>query len=311
MSITERNGGSGGAHWRPMRRAALASLLGGALLAGCAGTPEQPSATAPTLTGQPAAVDARTRAAEARAKGDTDLALRLYVEAADHDPTDAESLYEIGTLYDERGNGALAARAYARAVQIDPLHARALEGLGLRYFADRQFEEARPLLSRAAGHDPTLWRAHNALGLIADALGEHGDAVVHFAAALAANPGSAALLNNRGYSRYLSGSLDAAERDFRAALALDPSYDKALQNLGLVYARRGDYQAAVSTLTSVVGAPVAANDVGYIAMLSGDYSTAERLFQDAIRLSPRYYPMANENVAELRRRRATTPVAAQ
>ena len=34
---------------------------------------------------------------------------------------------------------------------------------------------------------------------------------------------------------------------------------------------------------------MAANDVGYIAMMSGDYAAAERLFADAIRLSPRYY----------------------
>jgi Flp pilus assembly protein TadD len=196
-------------------------------------------------------------------------------------------------------------------VQIDPQHARALESLGLRYFADRQFDQARPLLSRAAGADVTLWRAHNALGLIADSLGAHDDASAHYAAALAANPGAASLLNNRGYSRYLAGSLDAAERDFRAALAADPAYDKAFQNLGLVYARRGDYQTAVATLTKIVGAPVAANDVGYIAMLSGDYSTAEKLFQDAIRLSPRFYPTANENMAQLRRRRAGSLLTAQ
>jgi Flp pilus assembly protein TadD len=59
-----------------------------------------------------------------------------------------------------------------------------------------------------------------------------------------------------------------------------------------------------------VGAHVAANDVGYIAMLSGDYAMAEVLFADAIRLSPRYYETANENTAELRRRRAAVARAA-
>ena len=49
---------------------------------------------------------------------------------------------------------------------------------------------------------------------------------------------------------------------------------------------------------------MAANDVGYIAMISGDYAAAELLFADAIRLSPRYYETANENAAELRRRRS-------
>jgi Tfp pilus assembly protein PilF len=310
MHSNSRSSMKVGQRVRPIRAVAFASLL--AALAGCAGAPEQPIAAAPALVGQPAAADARARAAEARAKGDRDAALRLYIEAAEHDPEDAESMYAIGSIYDERADGAaLAARAYARAVQIDPQHALALEGLGLRYFADRQFEQARPFLSRAVGANPRLWRSHNALGLIADTLGNHGDASAHFEAALTANPGSAPILNNRGYSRYLAGSLDAAERDFRAALATDPTYDKALQNLGLVYARRGDYPTALATLTRVVGAPMAANDVGYIAMISGDYATAERLFQDAIRLSPRFYPTANENAAELRRRRTDTALTAR
>jgi Flp pilus assembly protein TadD len=204
----------------------------------------------------------------------------------------------------------LAARAYSRAVQIDPEHSRALESLGLRYFADRQLDQARPLLSRAVAKEPALWRSHNALGLIADSLGEHGLAAMHFAMALTARPGNATVLNNRGYSRYLAGDLDSAESDFREALAADPGYEKAWQNLGLVFARRGDYQTARTTLARVVGAHVAANDVGYIAMLSGDYAMAEVLFADAIRLSPRYYETANENTAELRRRRAAVARAA-
>jgi Flp pilus assembly protein TadD len=56
---------------------------------------------------------------------------------------------------------------------------------------------------------------------------------------------------------------------------------------------------------------VAANDVGYIAMVSGDYQVADQMFAEAIRLSPRYYQTANENLAELRRRRSDAAVAAQ
>jgi Flp pilus assembly protein TadD len=233
------------------------------------------------------------------------------VEAAEHDPDNADALYEIGTIYDEQKSGVLAARAYAGAIRVAPTHARALEGLGLRYFADRQPEQAQPLLERAVARDASLWRSHNALGLIADALGRHDSAARHFAAALAARPGSAAVLNNRGYSRYLAADLDNAERDFRAALTAEPGYDKAWQNLALVYARRGDYQVALTTLQRVVTAHVAANDLGYIAMLHGDYATAERLFSEAIRLSPRYYETANENAAELRRRRTTALTAVQ
>ena len=272
-------------------------------LVGCAGAPSQPTAEETAAVVSSSADEARSRAAEAHAKGDLDLALRSYVEAADLDPADAESLYQIGTIYEERGDVVLAARAYARAVQVNPEHARALEALGLRYFEDRQLEQARPLLTRAIAAAPDQWRSHNALGLIADSNGEHVVAATHYAAALAVRPGSTAILNNRGYSSYLAGNLAAAERDFRAVLTVDPEYDRAWQNLSLIYARRGDYTTAVETLCRVMSRYVAANDVGYIAMLSGDFAYAELLFSEAIRLSPRYYDTANQNMSELRRRR--------
>ena len=276
-------------------------------LAGCATAPVEPSAAPPraeNLIEVTSAADARRQADEARAKGNTELALRLYVEAADLDPTDAESLYQIGALYEERKDLALAARAYARAVQIDPVHPRALAALGLCYFETRQFEAAAEMLGRAVAADPAQWRSHNALGLMDDTRGNHESATLHYAAALAIRPDSAAVLNNRGYSSYLVGNFEAAERDFRAALAVDPGYERAWQNLGLMFARQRRYETALTTLERVRSPHVAANDVGYIAMVSGDYSAAETLFYDAIRLSPRYYETANENVAELKRRRA-------
>jgi Flp pilus assembly protein TadD len=278
-------------------------------LAACAGTSTQPPAEEPT-----AAVstpeEARSRAAEALAKGDTELALRSYVEAADLDPTDAESLYQIGAIYEQRRDNVLAARAFARAVQADPDHARALEALGLRYFDDKQLEQAQPLLERAVAASPDRWRAHNALGVIADSRGDHAAAATRYAAALAVRPGSTAVINNRGYSSYLAGNLAAAERDFRAVLSVDPEYQRAWQNLGLIYARRGEYGTAVDTISRVVSRHVATNDVGYIAMVGGDYAYAELLFTEAIRLSPVYYETANQNLAELRRRRAEGPVTA-
>jgi Flp pilus assembly protein TadD len=291
---------------RSLKATLTALAIGCGVLTGCASAPARSGGQ---TTGEAVTTNADelgAKAAEARAKGDLDLALKLYVQRAELDPTDADALFEIGAIYEFRGDAPLAARAYARAVQIEPQHSRALEGLGLRYFAERQLDDARPLLQRAVDADNTLWRSHNALGLIADALGRHSEAGGHYAAALALRPGSAAILNNRGYSQYLAGALDAAERDFRAALAAEPGYDKAWQNLGLIFARRRDYAAALAALERVVAEHVAANDVGYIAMLSGDFGTAERLFAEAIRLSPRFYQTANDNAAELRRRRTAT-----
>lgn len=286
------------------------AVLSAQWLAGCA-TSAPKSEPAPVISalGVKSADDARAQAAEARAKGNPDLALRLYVEAAERDPADAESIHQIGMIYEERKDLAHAARAYARAVQIEPRHVGALTKLGLIYFENRQFDEAVPMLERSLAVEPAQWRVHNALGLIADARADHDGAVGHYDAALAINPRSAALLNNRGYSYYLVGALDVAEADYRAALASDASYTRAWQNLGLVFARQGQYDKAIATLERAVSGYVAANDVGYIAMLRGDYATAERLFDEAMRLSPRHYVTASENAIELRRRRTESAQA--
>jgi hypothetical protein len=46
--------------------------------------------------------------------------------------------------------------------------------------------------------------------------------------------------------------------------------------------------------------PKAYNDVGYVAMLGGRLDDAETFFEEAMRLSPRYYELAGMNAQRLR-----------
>ena len=296
------------------------------ILGGCASAPNvvsEPSAQGigELYEGQPETVfatelpvesadDARSRAVRALGEQNLDLALYMYVEAAKLDPADDESMYRIGAIHERRGNVELASRAYARAVEIGPAHALALQGLGRRSFDARDMDSAAPLLERAVAADPGLWRAHNMLGVIADMRNDYAAAVEHYSTALALQPQSPAIFNNRGYSKYLAGDLEGAEADFRAAVELDADYERAWQNLGLLYARERQYTMAIGTLSRTAERHVALNDVGYIAMLDGDYVAAERLFAEAVRISPRYYKTAVDNLAELRRRRSSTAAAA-
>jgi Flp pilus assembly protein TadD len=256
------------------------------------------------------AEDARERAQKALAEGDVDLALYMYLQAVDLEPQDSESLYRIGVIHQKKGNKSLAASAYARAIEIDPQHAPALQELGLLYFEAKKTEAAQSMLERAVAADPQLWRAHDMLGVIADTRGDYEMATGQYDAALAVRPGTASILNNRGYSRYLAGDYDTAEEDYRAAIAADAEYERAWRNLGLLYARQRKYGFALRAMSHVMGRHVAANDVGYVAMLDGDYDAAETLFAEAMRLSPRYYKTAQENAAELHRRRGASADAA-
>lgn len=300
----------------PARSVAGAAVIA-CLFAGCASVDSvsDPSGGQSDLyAGQPellyatefpveSAEDALARAESALLERDYDLALYMYVQAVKYDPEDAESLYRIGALHEQRGNAALAARAYAQCIAIDPYHALALEGLGVAQFDNGEVEAARWSLERAIAADDSRSKAHNLLGVIADTNGEYERAAEHYSAALALQPRTVSILNNRAYSNYMAGKYDIAKADLLTAIDLDPTYQRAWRNLGLVHARQHDYELAEITLARVMEVHVAANDVGYIAMLDGDYAAAERLFAKAMRLSPRYYETAERNMQELRRRR--------
>ncbi|NCF73748.1 MAG: tetratricopeptide repeat protein [Gammaproteobacteria bacterium] len=188
--------------------------------------------------------------------------------------------------------------AYTGVLRIEPNHAQALQSLGLIYLQSKNHDEAQALLERAIIEDPGLWNAQNGIGILADMRGEHARAIKAYDAALAANPGSGLLLNNRGYSLYLDGQYQAASRDFLEAAA--NGAERAWLNLGLVRARQKQYSVAMQMMARNVSIEVAYNDVGYIAMRQGDLAIAEKYFHKAIGLSPRYFEAAQRNLTELR-----------
>lgn len=246
------------------------------------------------------AEEAIARADHALLEGDLDLALYMYVRAYDLDKDNAHALARIGEIHESRGNQRLATMAYTGVLRIDPNDAQALQSLGLIYLQSKSHDEAQALLERAIIEDPRLWHAQNGIGILADMRGEHARAIDAYDAALAVNPGSALLLNNRGYSLYLDGQYQAASQDFLDAAA--QGAERAWLNLGLVRARQKQYSVAVQMMARTVAVEVAYNDVGYIAMRQGDLAIAERYFHKAIGLSPRYFEAAQRNLTELKDR---------
>jgi len=289
---------------RSMTGAAV--LLTATLLAALSGCATVPAASANgvdlALTGgleDPAEiVDA---AAQRQGRGDYQGALVLYLEAAKVSE-DSNIWVNVGVLHSRLGFNAKALAAYEHAAELDPENAKAYEGAGLIYLDSDAEEPARTMLDRAVSIDDSLWRAHNGLGVIADLEGRYDDAIEQYELGLAEFPESAMLRSNLGYSRYLSGDLSGAESDFVQAIRIDRNYVTAWKNLGLVYARTGRYQKALEVLQATSDKSIAYNDVGYIAMLNEDYEMAETFFDEAIRLSPKYYAGAVRNREIVRNR---------
>jgi len=78
------------------------------------------------------------------------------------------------------------------------------------------------------------------------------------------------------------------------------------RNYGLLLARTGRYEEALSAFEQVEGRAEASNDVGYICLIEGKLDVAEQFFRSAIDQSPAHFEMAWENlrrVEQIRRLR--------
>jgi Flp pilus assembly protein TadD len=279
----------------------IASLaLSGLGLSGCAATPSSEFSAADELAvdGDPVLLGDN-----AARRGDYEAALTHYIVAIDAQETpDPEVWFRVGAVCTHIGKRQQALQAYLQVVDLNPEHAGGQEGAGLELMGLQAMDQARDHLVAAVTLDPQRWRAHNGLGILADRNDDYAAAIEHYQTALAINTNSPMILNNVGYSRYLSGDLEQAARDFYRVTELRPDYTPAWSNLGLVYARQGWYADAVNILNRSMDIATAHNNVGSIALRNGDLADAEQLLSEAIRLSPTYYEGAYQNLAVVRAR---------
>jgi tol-pal system protein YbgF len=255
--------------------------------------------------------EAIARGDEAYRKGQYDIALYEYVDALKLNGGDTETLNKVGDIHYTLEDFDSAAGAYNASIQLEDKNQHALLGLGLIQLRTRKYEQAKIYLSDALKGKPNLelWLAHNGLGTIADIEGNYTAAIEHYRSALRLNPHSAQVLNNLGYSEYLSGNWDKAMMHFVQAVNSDRNFDRAWYNIGLIYTRQGKYEDAFDALRNVLDTPQAYNDIGYLSMMDGYYDIAEHYYQKAIKTSPSYYLKAHENIDRLerQRKRGATP----
>jgi Flp pilus assembly protein TadD len=296
-----------GSFWRVLAACTLATML----CSGCAGSPAKARpAFAETdirdenldvlfATEFPVATkgEAIARANEAMKSGDVEGGLFFYVKALMFDPSDAELLIRIARLHEFRHNPVLAVRAYTLAIKADPDNVEALEGRGLLMLTAGEELYAEQDLRRAVALEATAWRAWNGLGLLAARNDEHEDAVRLFTAAIDYKPDLPILLNNRGYSRIQVRDFANAQADLSRAAAA--GYDKAWMNLGAMFAGNGRYEDAVKAYTEVLDEAEALNRTGAAAAQRRDFKIATKLFEQAINVSPVYFPDAEQNLAQV------------
>ncbi len=188
------------------------------------------------------------------------------------------------------------ALAYFKKADSDPaLSGRALEGEGIALSLLGKSDEAVTALQAAVAKDATAWHAWNALGAEFDRRHDWQKAEAAYDQAAASSNSAAIVLNNRGFSRLCQKRLDAAVADFVEALRKKPDLTATRNNLRLAIAMQGEYQRAMEGADATDRAAVL-NNVGFAAMLRGDYTEAENLFGEAMKVKGAYYALAASNL---------------
>jgi Flp pilus assembly protein TadD len=214
----------------------------------------------------------------------------------------------VGELALARGQYADALASFKEVETHDQTRARALQGQGIALSLMGQRDEAIAMLKRAVTEDPTAWRAWDALAAGYDDRRDWTQAEAAYDHAVANSDSAAIVLNNRGFSRLLQGRPDDAIADLVKALQKKPDLATARTNLRLAMAMKGQYDRALAGGTGHDQATLL-NNVGFAAMMRGDYPKAEDFFNQAISAKGEFYDRASANLVVVHSLEAK-PVAA-
>ncbi len=215
------------------------------------------------------------------------------------DPTNQKANLIFAELNLMSGNIKPAAAAFIQLEDVPEYETVALQGVGITALLEGELEIAEKALLKAVEKDPSLGRAWNALGVYYDSQGDWKSSEEAYRKALGTDPKSSMFHNNYGYSLLVQGRFSEAQEHFTRALKLDPDYVVARFNLRVSLAWQGHYREAVYG-ADPADAPTVYNNVGYVAMLRGDYQVAEGYLASAMEASPSFNETAWKNLQYLK-----------
>ena len=232
-------------------------------------------------------------------QGKSNDALFYYIKTLQFNKKNIKAMEQIASIHNRNKHPELAVKIYQDILTVDSKNLMANEGLGLYFLENGQTGKAKDYLTAAIKNNNSSWKAHNGLGVIADLTNHGAEAIAHYQTALAIQPSNPMLLNNLGYSYYLSGNEIKAKYMFNQALSYDKRYDRAIHNLALIEIKNGNFPTATALFNRIMPVQESYNNIGYICMLTGRYDVADEYLRKAIDESPVYFPKAQENLKTL------------
>ena len=202
----------------------------------------------------------------------------------------------LGSLFFQRGYLDQAEVSFRQASREDPSSAEAIYGIGSVYLNQNKNAAAREAFECAvklqANYRDTLPDAWNNLGVIATREGRVEDSIQRFQDALRLNPHQVLALDNLGNAYRLQKNWDEARKVLERALEIAPQDPEANYSLGMVFAQADDTGKAYEYLQRALQArpvyPEALNNLGVLYLVTERRDEAVASFEQCIRVAPAF-----------------------
>ena len=202
----------------------------------------------------------------------------------------------FGSLFYQRGYLEQAEISFRQALLDDPTSAEALYGIGSVYLNQNKNTAAREMFERCvqlrASYPETLPDAWNNLGVLATREGRMDASIENFRQALNLNPRHLLALDNLGNAYRLQKRWDEARQMLGRALEVAPDDPEANYSLGMVYAQTDDTTHAYEYLQRALRArpvyPEALNNLAILYLVTKRPDDAVKSFEECIRVAPEF-----------------------
>jgi tetratricopeptide (TPR) repeat protein len=158
----------------------------------------------------------------------------------------------LGMLSARQGDAATAIELFQQALQIDPAHLIALLNLGNAYRQRKEWAEARKTLERAFEVAPDDPEVNYSLGMVCAQLEESDRAYEYLKRAVMLRPVYPEALNNLGVLFLRTRRPEEAIHSFEESIRVAPEYDQSYLNLARVYAIQGQREKARQALLELL-----------------------------------------------------------
>jgi tetratricopeptide (TPR) repeat protein len=223
---------------------------------------------------------------------DLDKAVFHYQAALKIEPGYAMALYNLGTIYEKKGQMDKAISYYLKALKTTPDYFDALNNLGFAFYNKGNYDKAVLYFKRALKTNPKKTNARLNLANVLFFQSKPDEAISQYQQILQSDSENADAHCNLAYILSRQNKIKEAVHHYNEALRIDPKNSEAYYLLGNILLRQGKLKEAFHHYSKAIkfrpGDVQAYNKIGVILLKQGKFRKAGVFFSKALQIDPRF-----------------------